>query len=76
MSLTIKTYVALSFLCFGSLAGIAQSKKPVSISNSNSATAFPLVKNGQGTIVYIDKDEAPVVHIAATCFSSDGKSVV
>src|SRR5476651_2652085 len=75
MSLTIKTYVALFFLCFCSLAGFAQGDKPISISNTNSPAAFPLVKGGQGTVVYIDKDEAAVVHIAATCFSSDVKKV-
>jgi len=75
MPLTIKTYLALPFLCFCSLAGIAQSNTPISVSNTNSPAAFPLVRGGQGTVVYVDKDEAAVVHIAATCFSNDVKKV-
>jgi len=75
MSLTIKTYVALSFLCFCSLAGIAQSSKPITITNGSSAGAFPLVKGKSAAPVWIDANEAEVVSIAANCFSNDVKSI-
>ncbi|OCX52914.1 hypothetical protein BEL04_00885 [Mucilaginibacter sp. PPCGB 2223] len=73
--MSLKTYLTLSALCFSSLAGIAQSIKPISISNTGSANAFPLVKGKQAAAVYIDKADAEVVGIAANCFSKDVASV-
>ncbi|WP_448699713.1 glycosyl hydrolase 115 family protein [Mucilaginibacter sp. AW1-3] len=71
----IKSFIALSFLCFCSLAGIAQNSKPIIITNSSSAGAFPLVKSKSAAPVWIDANEAEVVSIAANCFSNDVKSV-
>lgn len=75
MSLKFKFYIVCSILCICSLAGIAQSNKPISISNSASVTAFPLVQGKQAAAIFIDKADAEVVSIAANCFSKDVQSV-
>jgi hypothetical protein len=75
MSTSVKIYTTLLFLCLIPFIGIAQSSKPITITNTGSANAFPLVKGKQVADIYIDNDDAEVVSIAAHCFSNDIQSV-
>jgi len=72
MFLNSKIYITLINLCFIALTGIAQN---IGVSHTASTSAFPLVKAKQAPAIYIDKADAEVVSIAATCFSRDIHSV-
>jgi hypothetical protein len=71
--LFLKKAIFCVLLVGAALQGIAQSK--ITVSNTASATAFPLVKGKQTTTIYIDINDAEVVQIAANCFRKDVQMV-
>ncbi|MEO6522867.1 MAG: glycosyl hydrolase 115 family protein [Mucilaginibacter sp.] len=71
--LFLKKAISCVLLVGAALQGIAQSK--ITVSNTGSAGAFPLIRGKQTTTIYTDINDAEVVQIAANCFRKDVQMV-